>query len=383
MRAGFWQELKIYIVLQDFPIKDDMKRKFPMIAVCIMLFGLYGSAQTNVVKQTAVKANDFGITYTLPRTSITIAVEVSKYQSKAGPFALYAERYLGVNTAVMEDKTWYEMGNISMIEYGVADPEQTFLINFKAGTTAPYVYLTEEGFLCSVNADPEPEALTAKSAVVVAPKANANAVNPAQAMTEEMLLAGSVAKQAEIAAKQIYRIRESRLDILTGEADNLPPDGEAMKVVINQLEQQEKALTQMFIGVTTSDSSMYDFTLTPMDGIEKEILFRFSERLGIVAADDLSGSPVYLSITALDKQLPPIDPKEAAKRDKQKGIVYNVPAKIRIEITAAGKTLLDKEVMASQFGRQEKLATEIFEDRKRPVKIFFYPQTGAIKQIIQ
>ena len=53
-------------------------------------------------------------------------------------------------------------------------------------------------------------------------------------------MAGSTAKQAEVAAKQIYRIRESRLNILTGEADNLPPDGEAMKLVIQQLEEARK-----------------------------------------------------------------------------------------------------------------------------------------------
>ena len=53
----------------------------------------------------------------------------------------------------------------------------------------------------------------------------------ASVFSEELLMAGSTAKQAEVAAKQIYRVRESRLNILTGEADNLPPDGEAMKLV--------------------------------------------------------------------------------------------------------------------------------------------------------
>ena len=64
-------------------------------------------------------------------------------------------------------------------------------------------------------------------------------------MSEELLMAGSTAKQAEVAAKQIYRIRESRMNILTGDADNLPPDGEAMKLVIQQLEEQEKSANQL------------------------------------------------------------------------------------------------------------------------------------------
>ena len=52
-------------------------------------------------------------------------------------------------------------------------------------------------------------------------------VTDASVFSEELLMAGSTAKQAEVAAKQIYRIRESRMNILTGDADNLPPDGEA------------------------------------------------------------------------------------------------------------------------------------------------------------
>lgn len=95
-------------------------------------------------------------------------------------------------------------------------------------------------------------------------------------MSEELLMAGSTAKQAEVAAKQIYRIRESRMNILTGDADNLPPDGEAMKLVIQQLEEQEKALTNLFTGIQAKEVSDYEVTIVPFDNLDKEVLFRFS-----------------------------------------------------------------------------------------------------------
>ena len=81
-------------------------------------------------------------------------------------------------------------------------------------------------------------------------------------------MAGSTAKQAEVAAKQIYRIRESRLNILTGEADNLPPDGEAMKLVIQQLEEQEKALTNLFTGILTKETEHYEVSIIPHDNLD-------------------------------------------------------------------------------------------------------------------
>jgi hypothetical protein len=199
--------------------------------------------------------------------------------------------------------------------------------------------------------------------------------------TEELLMAGSVAKQAEVVAKQIYRLRESKTDILTGDADNMPPDGEAMKLVISKLEEQEKALTKLFTGTETRETSYFDVSILPEDELEHEVLFRFSSKLGILDDDDLAGEPVYMNLKALERA-PELDAKEAAKKEKEsKGVTYNVPGKALVEIMRANKTILKRETLVVQFGTQETLAPVILEDKKQPVKVIFYPETGAIKQI--
>lgn len=338
-------------------------------------------SQTKVVKRNALKSNNFGITYSLPKTSLIVNAEVKKTTSKAGPYYKYAEKYLGVKEVVTEDNVFYTLGKVSLFSKGIPDPNLTYIVEFKAGTVAPYAYLTEEGLLCSINAEYSPE----ESAMEIARKKRTQPIRVADASvySEELLMAGSVAKQAEVAAKQIYRIRESRLNILTGEADNLPPDGEAMKLVIQQLEEQEKALTNLFTGIIVEEYSDYEVTITPYDDLDKEILFRFSSHLGIVDADDLGGTPVYLSLKATDRA-PALDEKEAAKKEKSmKGIIYNLPGKASVEIQMNKKTLYKGEVQIAQFGTQESLAPVMFEDKKSPVKVYFYPETGAIKQIIQ
>lgn len=338
-------------------------------------------AQTKVVKKNAVKANNFGITYSLPQTSLVVDAEVTKVTCKAGPYYQYAEKYLGVKDAVTEDKVYYELGKITLLNKGIPDPDNTYIVEFKAGTVAPYAYLTEEGLLCSINAEytPDDSELDAVKRRKPAPEK----VNDASVFSEELLRAGSTAKQAEVAAKQIYRIRESRLNILTGEADNLPPDGEAMKLVIQQLEEQEKALTNLFTGVLTKDTEHYEVNVTPHDNLDKEVLFRFSKQLGVVDADDLGGVPVYMNLKATERA-PILDPKDAEKKEKSlKGIVYNVPGKASIEILMNNKTLYKGEAQITQFGTREGLAPVMFEDKKAPVKVYFYPETGAIKQIIQ
>lgn len=352
-----------------------------LIIIASLLLSLPVLAQTKVVKKNAVKANNFGITYSLPKTSLIVDAEVTKVTCKAGPYYKYAEKYLGVKDVITEDNIYYELGKIILENKGIPDPDNTYIVEFKGGTVAPYAYLTEDGLLCSINAEYTPEN-SVDDAVKDKTQTPLKAAD-ASVFSEELLMAGSTAKQAEVAAKQIYRIRESRLNILTGEADNLPPDGEAMKLVIQQLEEQEKALTNLFTGVRTKETTDFEVTITPYDNLEKEVLFRFSNQLGIVDADDLGGVPVYMDLKAIDRA-PVLDPKEAEKKEKSmKGIIYNVPGKASIEISMNKKTLYKGEAQITQFGTREGLAPVMFEDKKAPVKVFFYPETGAIKQIIQ
>lgn len=105
-----------------------------------------------------------------------------------------------------------------------------------------------------------------------------------------------------------------------------------MKLVIQQLEEQEKALTNLFTGILTKETEHYEVSIIPHDNLDKEVLFRFSKQLGIVDADDLGGTPVYMNLKATERA-PILDAKEAEKKDKSlKGIVYNVPGKASIEI---------------------------------------------------
>ena len=352
-----------------------------LITIACILFSLPLMAQTKVVKKNAVKANNFGITYSLPKTQLIVDAEVTKVTCKAGPYYKYAEKYLGVKDAVTEDKVYYELGKVSLVNKGIPDPDNTYIVEFKSGTVAPYAYLTEDGLLCSINAEYTPE----ESELETIKKSGQASVKvtDASVFSEELLMAGSTARQAEVAAKQIYRIRESRLNILTGEADNLPPDGEAMKLVIQQLEEQEKALTNLFTGILSKETTHYEVNITPYDNLDKEVLFRFSNLMGIVDADDLGGAPIYMNLKATDRA-PILDPKEAEKKEKSmKGIIYNVPGKASIEISMNKKTLYKGEAQITQFGSREGLAPVMFEDKKAPVKVYFYPETGAIKQIIQ
>ena len=64
-----------------------------------------------------------------------------------------------------------------------------------------------------------------------------------QAMTQDMVRSSSVSKRAELAAQRIFELRDMRSDLLSGQSDNPPADGQAMQLVLDNLAGQEAALT--------------------------------------------------------------------------------------------------------------------------------------------
>ena len=115
-------------------------------------------------------------------------------------------------------------------------------------------------------------------------------------LSEEALMATNVAKKAESVAKQIYRIREARLALLSGEAEHGPADGKGLQIALNGLNKQEEALTALFVGTTTRtvQTTMVTYTMdTTVTETVQSVLMRFSRHTGPVTTDDLSGEPVY------------------------------------------------------------------------------------------
>lgn len=112
----------------------------------------YGTAQTTV-KMSAVKANNYGVAYSLPKTSLVITVGYTKKTRKAGEFFQYAERYLSISNPITEDAVSYTLDKIDATTKGVVDKDKSYLVEFRSNTTAPFVTLTKDGLICAINDD--------------------------------------------------------------------------------------------------------------------------------------------------------------------------------------------------------------------------------------
>ncbi len=351
-----------------------MKRKLFIPLVCCALPLL--SVAQDMVKLVPDKFNEYALNYYLPYTVADIEFVATKTVCKAGPYYKYAKKYLGVTDIVTEDSETWAIERVCMVPRGIADTENRYQLTFKSGQT-PYIYVNPDGLIYSINAEPE---IADLSCPPVAPD-EPDSIDVSKVFSEELLMSGSIAKMAEVAAKQIYRIRESRLDLLTGDVDKMPADGDSFKLIIAQLDAQEAALTALFLGTKSVERVVKRIEYCPEDDVESEILFRFSDFLGFVDADDLSGAPVSISVTVTEKGEYPVDNKGNIVELPKKALAYTIPGKAVIAISYDGRTYVEEELPIAQLGVVYGLDSSWFVDKKAPANAVFDATTGALLRL--
>lgn len=329
----------------------------------------------------ATPANAYGINYSLPLSALEITIDYEIITSKEGPYNLFAERYLNLKDVPSESSIEYKLLNIRAKTIGIPDESNKYFVEFKANTVASFVTLTQDGLLCAINDDYSfmEDSKILDSVLYESPLIT----DGNRFLTQEILMASTTAKQAELIAKQIYNLRANRNDILSGEIDNIPTDGQAFRSFMNRIDEQEEALTILFKGekkiVKTSKTFIIDINGR---NIENKVIARFSKKLGPVNIDNLAGAPIYLNLKALTSEDPASqDPKmmEALEKKLSKGIVYNIPNKANIEVSYENKMFVKKEVDVVQFGTKDVLDQKVFGSKSGSLKVIFYPDLGAIK----
>jgi len=353
-----------------------MKRYLLTLSFIICQLTL-STAQTQISDyQPGVTAE--GAIYFLPKTAIRINVLVEKTTYKPGDFAPYALRYLRLKDVAQEPSTQYRVISIRQTAIGVADTTKRYAIKFNPKTVAANVSLTQDGRLLGINTD----AKETPQPALFKPAPKPTPVNPRQFMTEEILAAGSTAKMAELTAREIHDLRENRNLLIKGQADFMPKDGEQMKLMLSHIDSQDRTLSSMFQGVTERDTTEHVLIITPDGPFQRQVLFRLSQQLGLVDADDYSGAPFYLSIDNLEA-VPPVDEEAAAKVKKKQyeaGIYVNIPGRMRSTIYQGIDMLQTQEFPAAQFGNVELLSGDLF-NKHYDTHLWLNPVTGAVDRL--
>lgn len=240
---------------------------------------------------------------------------------------------------------------------GIPDPDNAYVVKLKDKSAASQVELTNDGIIKAINTTSPIEKIPATPITNTAKKR----IDPRSFMTEEILSTASTAKMAELVAKEIYNIRESKNSLTRGQADYMPKDGAALKLMLDNLDEQEQAMMQMFAGITNREDKTLTIRVTPTEDMKDKVAFRFSKKLGVVSDENLAGEPIYLSVTN-QETLPPADEKAKDKR-KVDGVIYNIPGKALVTVASPTKRYFKGELLITQFGTTEVLVDNLFNKK--------------------
>ena len=326
-----------------------------------------------------VKEGELAVVYHMPLTQLAITIEYDEITQTPGPFYLYAERYLAEKEVVTEVQKRYMLTNITIHPHTIADPNRSYKV--VAETETQYLSLTSEGLLYGYNVPAC--AMTPLTEVSVAlPKEKTTPLMP---LLEEQMVASSTAKMAEGAAKMIYHIRETRMNILAGDVEHTPADGQAMQLVLDELNHREQMLTELFIGTTDVQHHTHTIYYTPNQDVNQCVITRMSKYAGIVSVDDLSGEPIRLTIVGNRQSIEAAEfiegeAKKSTKTATPSQIYYNLPGSAIITLAYGNQVLVTTTYPIAQYGAAIPLAKSLLMTKQLP-HIYFNTETGNILSI--
>ncbi|GAB1416186.1 DUF4831 family protein [Paludibacter sp.] len=345
--------------------------KHYLIISILVFVTIFGKAQSDFSLTEGVSV----VTYSLPKTELCFDIEIETITEKPGVFYLYSQRYLAVNKVIMEEKSTLKIKNIKMTSNTIPDLKRRYAVEVLPKSVLNGIVVDSQGILCGVNVEPKPVVQCDRNNDTNNNVTIGDQSSDILPLTQEYMMAGSVAKMAEGAAIQIYNIRSSRLNLLSGDVDHMP-DGDAMKMMLSGLDKKEKELTELFVGSIRKSTTKHKIYFTPENPVSKEILFRLSAIRGVVDKDDLSGEPYFITVTPEKFQKQEPDPKTKL----EKAVLFTVlPASTNITISDGVKDILKNNLQLPQLGELMMLPESLF---KVPgLSISVDNQTGRLLEI--
>lgn len=348
---------------------------------------LLGAVMISTSHAQVLAPNESAMVYYAPQTTVVIDFTYQVENQEAGPYAAFAADLIGATNAVEETKTTYTLTGARVLTRTNADRTRPHKVTHES--EVPMVLtINEKGLLVGYNLPQnKDEKMNGERVKGNTSKDECSKKQPSIKVApypEEVLKAASPLAQANAIAQQIFHLRETRMYLLSGEVEHAPADGTAMKRVLEELDQQEQALTELFIGKKTTRTIHKEVSFLP-DSTEH--VWFFSPENGFTDAENLEALPIRVQV-ALQPQKYAEPAPEPLDKKKKKGetapalsqIVYNLPGNGVVTVRYNENELAQRTISIAQLGIDVPLPKELFTGDQLPV-ILFNERTGNIESI--
>lgn len=306
------------------------------------------------------------VTYSLPSTTLVLDVEAVQEDFHAGPYAKYAEKYLGIKVR-QKDETRWEVTQLTLTPMVEADLNRRYVLALKKNapdlsflslSSAGLVSFADGGFgtgqtwrfPVSRSADFSDKGISSnlKSEATTLYRGQRNETAYSKVSVQQnMVVEKSLEQKAAEAAQMIVRLREQRLQIVTGDTD-ATYSGEAMDAAVAELTRLEEEYLSLFTGYSDVQTKNMSFDVVPSADRESQmyVAFRISDTAGPVPADNLSGRPVVMEIVPQAVSVP----QESPVVQKVQTVRYLIPAVCTVKVKDGSELLMQGRVPVYQLG---------------------------------
>lgn len=298
-------------------------------------------------------------TYSLPQTVISLEVEALQETFHAGPYARYAKKYLGID-ARGADAVECHVSAVRMVSYAEADQSRRFTYNPQKGEPDRIGALTAQG-LVSLGGGRSADAtwrfsaggkgdfsdrgvtsnLTEESATLYKKESDREV-----AVRQQMVVEKSPETRAREAAETIFKLREKKMDIVTGDTD-ATFSGEALGAALAEIDRLEKEYMSMFIGYSEFTPQKMTYEVIPSRDTkgQRYVAFRVSDTDGLVPSDNVSGKPYLLELVPQE-----MDASADMAKTQKDPLRYRIPAICTVRLTDGVNVLMQSRVPVYQLG---------------------------------
>ena len=276
--------------------------QIPSAAICTAILSIFAAtfAATPLTAQTGSDA-----------TTLYINISVERQEIVAGPYARYAQKYLGV-AAPLANKAIYEVKAVNILQTS----DMPLYAGRQDGGSTSHMN-PETGF----------------------PKLTIDKISAATISLEE---------SARLAAEKIFELRRSRLDLITGElGENV--FGGGLESALREIDRLEEEYLSLFLGKQSTRTDTKQYSVTPSKDKLTYTVCRFSDVAGLLPADDLSGEPVVLELRYADGRTDS-DLVAAQVKPNARVIPQLLPADMQCRLILNGEELASEQFRIVQLG---------------------------------
>ena len=314
-----------------------MKKVLVLGALCALVTG--ASAQVKAYKADQM-TNPNSVAYALPRTVVKVRVVAEKESVRVGPYARFAQKYLGV-IAPLADKDIYTIKSATLCGVQEADPAEVYALDNPDKSPVRIYDPTPEGFVAAPLDGVEPAGIAGPIRKGVRMRgAGPDVISYVECDTaflkvpidKQSTVEKSAESMAADAANMIFSLRRHRLDLVTGEAgENV--FGGGLKAALDEISRQTVAR---------------EYNALPSKDENTLVVCRFSDTAGLLPDNDLSGRPITLEMTPEKKA----EASPLANRNKEikGGVFYRIADMVNCRLTDGNRQIAQARMPIYQFG---------------------------------